>query len=360
MTRFLMRATVLVSLLFALILCLPPAENAMAEDTPTPVSDFRYTIQNDEIYIQSYLGTAAYVNVPQFIEGKPVVSVSLSYYLNGSIVYNRSVKKVVLPETVRELPARAFTAFLALQEIEGLENIHSVEECFVSQCPINTLRFSDNLEYIGYDAFNGAMVNKLVIPDDVVVYAYEDNEMQGFQGLTAQEIELIRGSSPQTLCMHEGLLYTADLRSLINVPTNKANERIVIPSSTERILRWSFPTIVNGRYEIEIPASVTFVHPDSLKIGMRAVVFVHPQSAGLDYAQNVLAQVGETYIPFEYYIIGQDEYVPYEDRLAELVDSIVDESMSDYAKALALHDWIIANIIYDYDSSSGYYTPEDS
>ncbi len=67
-----------------------------------PASDFDYTVSGDEVCLNAYLGSSAYVLVPDEIEGKPVTA------LGDSVFYEKDVRGVSLPDTVREMGHHTF------------------------------------------------------------------------------------------------------------------------------------------------------------------------------------------------------------------------------------------------------------
>lgn len=81
------------------------AENA-------PESDFTVTADGTGVAISKYNGSAEIVTIPETIGGKTVTKISGSAFLN-----NASVKKIVVPKTVKTIEKNAFNACSALESI---------------------------------------------------------------------------------------------------------------------------------------------------------------------------------------------------------------------------------------------------
>lgn len=67
-----------------------------------PESDFDYTVDGEEVRLNAYLGDSPYVLVPDRIEGKPVTA------LENSVFYEKDVRGVSLPDSVREMGTHTF------------------------------------------------------------------------------------------------------------------------------------------------------------------------------------------------------------------------------------------------------------
>ncbi len=314
-----------------------------------PISDFTYQVRNKEIYITHYLGSDACVVIPPEIKGMPVVSVYLPVWKTS--VNDHSVEKVVLPPTIRELPEKAFNGYVKLTEIDGLENVQSVGTCCFMGCPIKELVFSESLTKLADDAFIGVSTDRLVIPDSI---RYQTSS---FRIVRVDTIELIQTGSEPTLALRDGMLFSADQTTLLKAADSLAGTFVQIPDTTKIIVQDAFYS--QKINEVKIPASVTEIHYDAFR-GDNYAFIVYPDSEGLRYVTDLQQRYSSVTNNIECYVVGENEteFITTDRLLQNTVNEIVTAGMSDYEKALALHDWLADHLDYDY-SFSCQHTPKE-
>ncbi len=113
----------------------------------TPVEEFKYSDNTYRenlkgVVIRGYKGTSSRVVIPKEIDEKPVVMIE-----NHAFKWSH-IESIVLPETLKLIDEYAFS---------GCSNLADI-------------RFSDELEEIGYGAFKDCVsIEEIVIPDNVTV-----------------------------------------------------------------------------------------------------------------------------------------------------------------------------------------------
>ncbi len=137
------------------------------------LKDFEYTVHEDGVIIDKYVGTDTEVVIPEEIKGKPVTALAKSVFYGCS-----EITSVQLPATITEIPDFAFYKCSNLMEInipDGVTLIgqHAFEECtslayielpysvetidnfaFNKCTSLTTVKLSPNITVIGNYAFS--------------------------------------------------------------------------------------------------------------------------------------------------------------------------------------------------------------
>lgn len=101
------------------------------------------------ICIDGYNGTASEIVIPSSIDGKPVVSIAYLAFCG-----NETVKKLVIPETVKMIGTRAFWKCKSLESITFNEGIEIIDEGAFSDCyKITSVVFPSSIKEIRNNAF---------------------------------------------------------------------------------------------------------------------------------------------------------------------------------------------------------------
>jgi len=301
-----------------------------------PVSEFAYKEYNDHVRITKYLGTSPVVFVPSMINGKPVTHVKLGFGISESTSGKfTDVVKVVLPDSIIKLDDYAFGGYDKLHTVVGLEYVRELgDNCFESCYNLQTAHFSKNLKKIGSYPFTNAYLRYVTLPDDL---PYEWGSPYRLRAV--EELTLIRGDNEPTIKLVDGVIFTADGKTLINVlPLNHKNY-YVVPDGTETItmLAFDWAIFADG---IEIPASVQNIQGIENYLDGRSV-YVYRDSYAHEYlTQNPITN-GTLYVI-------DDGVNDLQGLVDEIIAEVITDDMSDYEKALTLHDWIIDNGSYDY------------
>lgn len=301
------------------------------------ISDFEYTNCGTYIAITMYNGTDRCVEIPSEIDGLPVQEVSLSTINN---LVNPYVREIVLPDAPIRLGDYAFRNIRYLESIEGLENVTHVGQGAFTETGIKELVFSDALEEIGFQAFLNCDLVRITMPDDVILPW--DNPLSGFY---LEKITLVDGSGEATVKLLDGMLVSADGETLICYPGGWNEVSFRIPDSIRKLagtaigMSWRSGSLM----ELSIPATLEEYYWGSIKASSRYRLFVAPDSAGLEYAQ----QLAQYYSICDYVVVEDgDASQSISTRVKEIVASCTSSDMTDLEKARAIIDWCAENVTY--------------
>ena len=111
-----------------------PAETKPAETAP-PVNaaPFDYRLENGEVIITAYKGSATTVTVPTEIDGAPVVAI------DDHAFQNTGITTVILPGTVKSLGWFAFYGCFGLEVVAIPASVESISYAAFDGCPNLTL-----------------------------------------------------------------------------------------------------------------------------------------------------------------------------------------------------------------------------
>ncbi len=127
--------------------------------------DFSYVITEDREAIVTGLGSAynykaTTLEIPGEIEGCPVVGLSPAAFRR-----TESVRKVVLPDSLRSVPPNAFASCGNLKEIVFGTGLRRIEEHAFAFCEsLASVELPEGLEYVGAQAFADCSLTKVVFP----------------------------------------------------------------------------------------------------------------------------------------------------------------------------------------------------
>lgn len=110
--------------------------------------DYVYMAKDDGIRIREYKGNEEEINIPDKIDGKPVIS--LGYNSFEKI----SAKKVYIPDTVLEIDEYAFWDCEELEEVSGCAGVETINDRAFECCKnLKKVAMADKLKKIGKMCF---------------------------------------------------------------------------------------------------------------------------------------------------------------------------------------------------------------
>ena len=209
------------------------SETTVSTKEETPVSDFRYEVnENEGITITRYTGNDIHVVIPATIEGKPVTKIGQWAFREVGIV---SVK---MPDLVTEIVGEAFMDCTKLTEIqlsntlyrigsytfEGCTSLKHIRipssvrvlgELMFRQSGLETIEIEVGIEEIPDNAFAESSLVELTLPDSV--------KRIGSQAFGACNLE--------SVTLNEGLI-TIEHKAFATNPNLK---EIIIPKTVETV-----------------------------------------------------------------------------------------------------------------------------
>ena len=144
--------------------------------TENGLSFVRY--KSGKVVIAGYNGESEEVTVPDSIDGYNVTAIGYrAFYLNSYI------KKVTLPDTVKEIGAEAFYKCSSLEEIvaKGVETVDTYAFYYCEA--LKNIPESQNIKYIGSYAFAYTELEALTLPKTL-----ETIEYSAFEGIEASGV----------------------------------------------------------------------------------------------------------------------------------------------------------------------------
>ncbi len=127
----------------------------------SPLSDFEYETKNDAAVINKYIGDEKTVVIPNSIDGCEVVSINVVAFAQ-----NKTIEKVVFPDSVKYIWNRAFADCSNLKEVVFCEELEFIGiEAFENCTSLKEIDLPQDLKQIESRAFrNCSSVTKITIP----------------------------------------------------------------------------------------------------------------------------------------------------------------------------------------------------
>ena len=105
---------------------------------------FRYTVENGEVTITEYVGSAADVTIPDTIGGKPVVAIGTDAFMD-----QYSLKSVTIPDCVTRIEFGAFFRCGALESVNLGRGIREIDASVFHNCDRLIYNEYENGSYLG-------------------------------------------------------------------------------------------------------------------------------------------------------------------------------------------------------------------
>lgn len=209
------------------------AETAEASD-----SDFQYSVKNGEVRLDSYIGSDTVVNIPEYIDGCPVVKYSsnvFAYTDVAEITFPSTITKITaiqnaekletinISSSVEEIFTRGFTSCKNFKNINAEKGgkftsdagvLYSADEKTLVFCPhgrTGEFILPDSVEVIGDEAFFGSSLTKIAFPkglSEIGEYAFSRCTVTKVvlpQGLSKIGNYAFYGSYLKSVVLPEGL-----------------------------------------------------------------------------------------------------------------------------------------------------------
>ncbi|MBR4626660.1 MAG: leucine-rich repeat domain-containing protein [Ruminococcus sp.] len=154
-----MKKLLIVSFIAALICFLNPAEASCAE-----CGSITYTVIDGEVTVTGYTGAPEIIEIPQFIEGIPVTSVR-----DNAFYCCTSLRKMILPDTVRNMGHHCFYGCTGLEEITLPARLSELGMgCFEGCAMLKKVQLPDTLTVIPDSCFRRcSSLTTVIIPQNV-------------------------------------------------------------------------------------------------------------------------------------------------------------------------------------------------
>ncbi len=255
----------------------------------TPASDFTYSINNNEVSITRYNGSATQVVIPSTIEGKPVVAIGYEAFDN-----NENIRSVSIPSSVRAIGTYAFSGCVMLTSVtfandsqlttigssafDGCDRLQSIElpgsvttigDSAFSDCiSLQSIELPDSVTTIGVGAFwDCRSLQSIEIPNSVTTI-----DGSAFYVCSSLQQVIFAQNSQLTTIGYNAFYYCSSLQS-IEIPDSVTtiggyafygcqNLQTVVLSNSLTVLE-SGVFLSSGLKNIVIPRSVKTIKKEA-------------------------------------------------------------------------------------------------
>jgi hypothetical protein len=187
-----------------------------------PESDFEVDLTPDEtgVMVISYLGTSSVIDIPEEIEGFPVVQIGRAEDWGGGtrfVGYSKKSFTITVPKTVKIIEKDAFAG------CKGTINVDFSNLTYIGDTAFNNSDLSGKVVItkdckLGHSVFASSKIEEIVFEEGITQIGIMEGDV-----LCASCINLKSVTFPSTLTIVTGLLFSND----------KALTEVNIPDGTE-------------------------------------------------------------------------------------------------------------------------------
>ena len=156
-------------LVFTCIFVLLPTKTWAVEKKTYGDFKYCYNEEYEGIEILKYKGTAKTVKIPKTIDGIPVKVIGeWAFQKKGAYTKNKTMKKVVIPESVLVIKDHAFDYCVALKSVNLPANLRQLGENAFGNCKsLKKIKIPRRLEVLSEGCFAHTGLREVVIPKNI-------------------------------------------------------------------------------------------------------------------------------------------------------------------------------------------------
>ena len=125
----------------------------------SPVEDFRYVMQDGEVYITGYIGSDLEIYIPSEINDRPVTTIAEAAFQGYDMTH------ITIPDSVTKIDGYAFKDCACLNSVEMSDQLKTIEAYAFKGCSaLQSVDFPDGLERIEEGAFYNCGLKKVSLP----------------------------------------------------------------------------------------------------------------------------------------------------------------------------------------------------
>lgn len=229
-----------------------PAKNGNALAKELPVSELKkiwsYKKESEDgLTITSYRGIDVDVIVPEKIGKQSVIAIADDCFsINKDAETQRflrtELRSVVIPDTVKVIGKRAFAHCEGLESVRLPAGLTELSEGMFHGCKNLHIEIPEGITKICGEALSGCPMDRIQIPasvDWVRAYSFGTTEGSFFwyvinQGMPNLEAFSVAAGN-QAYCAIDGVLFTADKKTLVCYPHAKKDESYTVPTGVKKI-----------------------------------------------------------------------------------------------------------------------------
>lgn len=233
--------------------------------------DFSYIVgKNGCVTITKYSGRSSYVIVPSKIEDKTVVTIGNSAFMFGEFGKNETLKKVVIPDSVKQIESYAFYRCVSLKEVTFGKNIQTIgTEAFYYCKNLASATLGNKVKKIGELAFAGCKkISSFKIPSKLTQYHY----VLANTGVKSLNF----GKSVKKISIHYIGNANKNLRKIIVSKNNKkySSKKGILYNKKKTKLLYCPPGL--NKTSIRIPKSVKIISSNAFEYNKRLITIGLP------------------------------------------------------------------------------------
>lgn len=209
--------------------------------------DFTYTLGEDGVTIDKYLGSAAYVHIPAEIAGKPVIAVAPQAF------YETDVREVSFPDSVTKLGGSVFGGCTELVSVRLPAHLRILPASAFESCfRLYDVQLNPELLCVEPGAFWGnSYLYALNLPDSLV----EIQEPNFVMADILSQFGVGEKSAGFATDETGTILFTRDGKRLIFYGRNNDAVRYAVPDGVEHIDSFAFYSC-DGLEQVSLPESL--------------------------------------------------------------------------------------------------------
>lgn len=187
--------------------------------------DYLYRVQEDNtVEISSYQGKERNIKIPSQIDGKDVTALGYGAFID------RDIERVEIPSSVTEIGHYAFSGCKNLKGAVIPDSVKEIKSSSFENCiSLQSVAIPGSVDSIGSTAFYGCdSLTSITIPASVK--SVGDGTFADCSSLAEIKVD----SKNETFVSQDGILYTKDMKRLLQCPGGKKGG-ITIPASVDWI-----------------------------------------------------------------------------------------------------------------------------
>ena len=222
--------------------------------------------------ITRYNGKDVDVEVPDRIGKTPVTAIGDGCFSENrnedqQLFLRTQLSTVIIPDSVKEIGSNAFKECVGLETVKLPEGLKTISNNMLYGCKNLSIEIPKGIEVIQEGAFVGCSMKSIKIPasiEEIHGSAFgeeNDSNVNIMPNLETIEVDL------ESKCFKsiDGVLYSADGKTLIKYPTTKDCEEYVVLDGVTKIAKNAFLG-TNRLVRILLPESITIIEDNAFSM----------------------------------------------------------------------------------------------
>lgn len=226
------------------------SENQKETENHLIYSDKAVLAGYDGVTIDGYVGAETEVEIPLYIDGKPVQEIN-----KNAFAYNPTLEKVDISDNVFRIMKNAFYHCGNLREVKLSRQLWGIAECAFAECTsLKEISLPATMEVIGDDIFRGCLSMEAVHSQSNTIYAVDGVLYDKTCGMFNKKAIYYypQAKKEETFHIQEGTeeIWKCAFEDVGGI------KNIIVPSSVEHL----FSEIYGSFYGMASPVNIVFKH----------------------------------------------------------------------------------------------------